>query len=361
MSYRYEKQFPGIGRVRRMTGLSERGEIEEFNGLIQYLLKTKPFAVELFRDGELSAIELLAAHRNHDLDRLIPDPRVFAFLWGNEGAFERVFMALPQGATVRRYRVSAKKFQGLTDARTVRDLGKIDYQRLSESWPGSPSDYMAFYRMLSQFLTRHFGGKRVGRNNQFRNEVLDMLPRKVERKRVPSITPAVFHRIVARTPDYAQPVFYTLLVTGLRIRSEYMRLERSDLRPATFELEVHGTKTFESQGVIPVAPDCWRWIELAVPCPIAYGQIRKHWMRACLAEGVARKIPDPFKGGRLRYDGPTLHDIRHLTAQFMTNEGVPESVVQRYLRHSDPTTTRRYTTQAVRAEAATALAKAVSQ
>jgi integrase len=359
MSYRYEKRLPGIGPIRKMTGLSTRDDFDEFSGLMLTLARTKPRLCEMFRDGEITATELLLANRNTDLSRLMPDARVLMALWGQNGAFERAFQGHKQGATVTRYRVSARKFHLLSPGlHMVRDLETVDYEALAKAWPGSPSDWMAFYRMLSHFLTRHFGGKRTGRSHPFRAQVMDLLPRKAEKKRVPAISPAVFHRLVSLTPVYAQPVYRALLITGFRW-GEYEALDRGHLRPQTFEIEVPGTKTVNSADVVPVDPACWAEIERAVPSPIAYGQIRKHWAKACLAEGLATKVPDPCRPGRLRYKGPTLHDIRHLTGQFMTNAGVPESMVQAYLRHSDPSTTRRYTMQAMRAEASSAIARAV--
>lgn len=379
VSFRYEKRLPGIGPVRKMTGLTDPDEIEEFKGLMQTLVRSRPALVEMFRDDKLTAIELLTANREEGgLSRLQPDPRVLVALWGESGAFEQAFRRhrTKDGQTVRRYRVSAKKLErlgvlpvlpefeakypaGLTPA-TVRDLERLDWDAIAANWQGSPSDWMAFYRMLSHFLTRHFGGRRVGKAHPWRAKVLDLLPRKAERKRVPAISPAVFSRIVARTPEYARPCYRALLITGFRVRSEYLALGRAHLRPQVFEVEVPGTKTEESAAVVPVDPSCWPWLDAAVPAPIAYGQIRKHWARACIDEGLAVRAPDPYRPGKTRYRGPTLHDIRHLTGQFMTNAGVPESMVQAYLRHTDPATTRRYTMQQMRSEAATAMARAMA-
>jgi integrase len=378
MSFRYECTLPGIGPIRKTTGLSDPADITEFKGLMVSLARSRPKLAEMFRDGALSATELLVANREDGgLSRLEPDPRVLVALWGEQGAFAEAWRRHPkrEGATVRRYRVSATKLERLGllpvlpefEARypgglapqTVRDLERLDWDAIAASWQGSPSDWMAFYRMLSHFLTRHFGGRRVGKAHPWRARVLDLLPRKAERRRVPAISPAVFARLVARTPDYAQPCYHALLITGFRVRSEYLALGREHLRPQVFEVEVPGTKTAGSAAVVPVDPACWPMLERAVPSPLAYGQIRKHWMRACLEEGLATKAPDVAHPGRLRYQGPTLHDIRHLTGQFMTNAGVPESMVQVYLRHTDAATTRRYTVQALRTEAAAAMARVI--
>lgn len=370
MSYRYEKRLPGIGSIRKMTGLKTKAEFTEFCGLMETASRYHPELARMFRDGEVSAQTLLFAGRQEALSALVPDVRTLLPLWGDTGAFERTFSRhrRADGETVKRYRVSVRKFERLVPGlSTVRDLETVDYEDLAKRWPGSPSDWMAFYRMMSTFLTLYMGGRRAGRHHAFRFKVMDLLPRKKENRRIPSITPAVFHRLVSLTPDYAQPVYWTLLITGLRSKSEFLACTKANLRPQVFEIDVPGTKTPESAAVIPVDPAMWHYIERAIPSPIAYGQIRKHWARACLKEGLAIKKPDPT--GRLnpttgkvrmRYVGPTLHDIRHLTAQYMTNEGVPESAIAAYLRHTDIATTRKYTIQQIRVEASSALVRAVA-
>lgn len=375
MSYRFEKSLPGIGQIRKVTGLTDPDEIVEFQGLMQTLARSRPKLVRMFASGELTATELLIANREEALARLEPDPRVLVTLWGERGMFASVFRRhrKSEGETVRRYRVSARKLERLGELpvlpeyeaqhpdglapQTVRDLGRVDWDAVAEEWQGSPSDWMAFFRMLSHALTLHFGGKRTGRAHLARTAIMDLLPRKAEHKRVPAISPAVFNRLVSLTPDYAQPCYQALLLTGFRVKTEYLRLGREHLRPQVFEVAVPGTKTAGSEAVIPIDPACWGMLDRAVPSPIRYGQIRKHWMRACLQEGLAVRGPDPWRPGKFRYDGPTLHSIRHLTGQFATNAGVAESLVQVYLRHSDAGTTRKYTVQQMRREVAGAMAQ----
>jgi integrase len=135
----------------------------------------------------------------------------------------------------------------------------------------------------------------------------------------------------------------TLVLTGLRA-SEYVALERHHLRPETFELEVPGSKTPGSAAVLPVEPAAWQWIDRAVPSPVGYRRRWHWWDCARRIEG----LPD------LR-----LHDLRHCTGQWAINEGVPESMVQVFLRHADPTMTRRYTVQQLRQEPVAAVARVI--
>jgi hypothetical protein len=211
--------------------------------------------------------------------------------------------------------------------------------------------------MLSHFLTIHFGWRRVGKANLTRRRSSISC----RGRRSGSGSPPSRRRCsIASSPSPRTTCGRATTPPsspGFRVRKEYLKLGRAHLRPEVFELEVPGTKTPESESVIPIDPVCWPMLERGVPPPIAYGQIRKHWMRVCLAEGFAVRAEDPYRPGKLRYKGPTLHDIRHLTGQFMTNAGVPEWAVQSYLRHTDPATTRGYTMQKLRAEAAAAMAR----
>jgi integrase len=167
--------------------------------------------------------------------------------------------------TVRRYRLSSAKLLRVAPQRQiVKDLDELDWDDLASRWPdkdgregkASPSDWMHLYRAVSRFLTVHLGGGRVGEHHPWRAKVMDLLPRKRERKRVPDLPPAVFLRVVARTPEDLRPAYVTLAATGLRL-GEFLALERSHLRAGTFEIEVPGAKTDDSAAIIPIDPKLW--------------------------------------------------------------------------------------------------------
>jgi integrase len=341
MSIRLEKTLPGFGFVRKSTGLTAPHEFEEFVGVLLGACRSKPQLVRCWIGGELDALAILNAARCETLSQLIPDARVLAPL---PEAFERAW-GLSRGGqeTLKRYRTCVKKLLRLEpQLRLVRDLEKADWDGIAESWPGSNSDYMAMYRMLSTFLTLHFGGKRTGRAHPWRALVLDKLPRKAEQSRTPNITPALFRAIVAHVPEHVAPALWLLVLTGLR-RGEYFRLGRAHLRPDTFEIVVPGTKTDGSSATLPVAPSAWHYIEAAVPAPVQYKALMAHWKAACLKE------KKDF----------WLHDLRHAAGQWAVNGGMAEAAVQGYLRHEDASTTRRYTLQNARQEVAIAIAAAV--
>lgn len=348
MSYRYEKRLPGIGVIRRSTNLVDPADIAVFQGLMLDLSRRRPEIVRLFRDRQLDAAAILRANERENLSELVPDARTLVPIWD---AFERAWEHHKSGALTRqRYRVSVAKLRrrcplpavagGTITPQTVADLPRVDWEALSGIWGGSPSDWMALYRMMSAFLSIHFGGGRVGKSNPFRLAVMDSLPRLREPGRVPKLSPDLFWKVVGDTPEHIRPAYVTLAGTGLRC-GEFLALEPEHLRRETFEIDVPGTKTAESAAVVPVEPELWPWVVAAVPSPVQYKWLREHWARSCRKHGLS-------SAGR--YDGPRLHDLRHCFGQWAITGGADEAAVQQYLRHSNITTTRRYTVQRIRAE-----------
>lgn len=356
-THRYERRLPGIGPVRRVTGLTDPDDITVFEGLMVELARTRPVIVEMFRDKLIDAHSMLRANREENLASLIPDARTIRPLWES---IDRAWESHRKGeATRARYRTAIRKLQrlcplpaisgGTFTPTSVAHLAQVDWDALAGIYGGSPSDWMALQRALSTFLTLHFGGKRTGRGHPFRLKVLDAIPRKAEQGRVPDISPQLFERMMRIVPDYVRPCYVTMVAAGLR-KGEYLALKREHLRPDSYAIEVPGTKTPGSEAVIPVTPEIWPWVEAAVPSPVQYKQLRLHFVRACRALGLS-------KPGR--YTGPRLHDLRHCTGQWATAGGVDEAAVQQYLRHRDPKTTRIYTVQQMRAEVSTVVSRSL--
>ncbi|HEU4649487.1 MAG TPA: tyrosine-type recombinase/integrase [Gemmatimonadales bacterium] len=357
-TFRLEKRYPGIGPVRVMTDLTDPSEITEFKGLMESLARSRPVLVSLFRAKKLTARDLLRASREERLGALLPDERLLIPI---ADAFESAWKLHERRKphTTRRYRTSSTKLLkvlpalGMPALSLVQDLAAVSWEEVAERWPdkkgregkASAADWMHCYRMVSRFLTLHLGGGRKGRLHQWRAEVLDLLPRKRERKRIPNIAPAVFGRVVKTTPDYLQPSYMALVITGFRL-GEFLACNREHLRPDVFELEVPGSKTEEGEAVVPIEPALWHWIDKAIPCPVGEWALRYHWQRACEKEG-------------LKWDW--LHDLRHCHAQWCINEKVPEAMVQASLRHTDASTTRRYTLQQMRQEPAAAIARVLAR
>ena len=77
--------------------------------------------------------------------------------------------------------------------------------------------------------------------------------------------------------------------------------------------------------------------------PLAYKALRLAFKAALRAAGLDT--------------GLRLHDLRHAHGQWAVEAGVPEALVQVSLRHTQASTTRRYTKQLGRATVAAGLAR----
>jgi len=155
---------------------------------------------------------------------------------------------------------------------------------------------------------------------------------------------ATFWRVVNAAPEHVRPAFVAIVALGLRV-GEYLRLRETDLHPLTKTVSIPGTKTAGSLAMLRADPELWPRVTAAVPEPVAYGWLRRHWKRALDTAGANVTL--------------RMHDLRHLTAQVLVNRGRSEASVQATMRHATPSMTRRYAKQRDRGENAAVLARAL--
>jgi integrase len=243
--------------------------------------------------------------------------------------------------TRKRYALSLRTAGKLTkdvwpsDPMRVRDLVDVDWPAVRTQWPGkSAADWNNMGRALRVFLTRL-----VGKPSTFRADVMARFPWEPEAERVPDLTPDVFWRVMGAAAEHVRPAYMTLLLTGMRDQSEYLKCKREHLLPNIHAVRVPGTKTKGSLGVVSVPAALWSWVDSAIPSPVKYKWLRIHWCRACVKAGAgAWSDPENEKG----YTGLRMHDLRHALGQWATDQGVPTNVVQDQLRHATEAMTRRY-------------------
>ena len=179
-------------------------------------------------------------------------------------------------------------------------------------------------RLLSRFLSLYLQSK----THPVREEILSKIPRAVEVERTTELTPAEFHALVAAAREDLKAPLWTLVLTGMRM-GEYLRCTVDDLRPARCAVRVPGSKTAASTGLVFVDPDDWHWIEAGIPSPLQYKAFRLAFKAAL----EAAELPGTTR----------LHDLRHAHGQWAVQGGAPEAMVQVSLRHTQASTTRRYT------------------
>lgn len=244
--------------------------------------------------------------------------------------------------TRRRYAVSRDQLKHrLPASLKVRDLLSVDWPALKDAWTKSASDWMHVRRMLSRFLSVYLGGKW----QPARHEIMQRVPYAAEAERNSELTTAQFLKLVeVARPDLKAPL-WTLVLTGMRM-GEYLRTERHHLVPSLCAVQVPGTKTQASRSMVRVDPEQWHWIEAGIPSPLKYKAFRLAFKEALEKAGLPRSI--------------RLHDLRHSHGQWAIDGGVSEALVQVSLRHTQASTTRRYTKQKSRSDVAAALSKALT-
>jgi integrase len=229
-----------------------------------------------------------------------------------------------------------KARSGLPETATVEALGSVEWKALKARWPKSDGDWFQLRAAVSKFLSDQLGDV----HHPFRHTVVKAIPFAKAAERVPDLDVATFWRIVNQTPEFLRAAYVTIAYLGLRV-GEYLRLQDTDLLPATKQVRVPGTKTASSAATLPVAPEMWAWVKAAVPSPLGYKWLRTHWVRARNA----------VQAGDVR-----LHDLRHFPAQLLVNAGQSEASVQSTMRHATASMTRRYAKQRDRGENAKVLA-----
>ena len=345
----------GVGRTALSSRTRNLSEFQRRDAILTKLAESAQVGtLRALRDGRISIEQLVEADRLGKLrdGDLLPDLLLLQPLWET---VERTLPRMGQNPqTRRRYRVSLhaareKARAWLGDDATLRDLGGVQWSELLQGWGRSGADWNHLRRAVSAFLTVVLGDK----YHPFRRRVMASFPKASERPRVPDLTPELFFRILDGVPEGLRACYMTLVVTGMRV-GEYLRCTRFNLKPATHEVEVAGTKTAASASSVAVAEALWPWITEGIPCPVGragpppvegvhldarYKRLRRVWASACARAGVSIR----------------LHDLRHCMGQWSVDAGVPEAKVQVALRHATPGMTRRYTMSKDRHEVATAM------
>lgn len=289
------------------------------------------------------ALELVEAYtREHGYkgSGLAAQVRLSANLWD---ALEETLPSMgAAAATRRRYEVSRDQLKKrLPAGLRVRDLETVEWATMKATWHAGSSDWMHVRRMVSRFLSLYLGGK----YHPVRHEILARIPYAAELERTSELTPAQFLKLADACRDDVRAGLWTLVLTGMRM-GEYLRADETHLRPEIHAVAVPGSKTAGSKALVRVDPSLWHWIEAGIPAPVQYKAFRLAFKAAL----KAAELPETTR----------LHDLRHAHGQWALDGGVTEALVQVSLRHTQASTTRRYTKQKGRADVATALAKTLT-
>lgn len=337
MNKRIDRIFPGVGRINLSSGTTKATLFRRLNSMLTDLHEHGYIDIlKAIKDQRLTLQEVYQAKRAERLSYVLADMLLDRPL--RASVDEWVPVSARTSSSRERYRVSWSGLlerAALPDDARVADLAEVDWRALHEDWPNSEADWNRMRAAVSRFLTMHLGDQ----YHPFRREIMAAMPRGREpRGRVPDVTPALLWSLLEHVREDARPAFVVLAATGLRIRSEYLRLEDHHLLPHTRGIQVpEEAKTEGSSEIIRCGETTWGWVCQAVPEELSYRQLYRAFKRA------ARTVGQPDL---------TPHDLRHLHGMLLSDAGVSEARIQSSLRHADPDMTRRYTMQRDRGEAA---------
>lgn len=346
-NFRFDRVFPGVGRIRCSSGTDRTGEFRKRDAILTKLFENAQLEVlRSFQRGEITIEQLVEADRVGRLKGadLMSEMALRQPLWT---AIDETLPNMGTSAeTRRRYFTSLAKLQRLgarwlPASAQVGDLASVDWKQLSAAWGGSAADWNHMRRALSTFLSTALGDV----YHPLRRTVMKQIALRSERPRVPDLAVEQFWRIIALTPEHARACYVVLAASGMRL-GEYLRCTRENLRPDSHAIQVPGTKTAASADMIFVAEELWPWVERGIPSPLQRKWMWTYWKRACRAVGQ----PD------LR-----LHDLRHFYSQLADEAGASTEMVMAALRHSNPATTRGYKTRKVKGEVARMVGSALTR
>lgn len=393
----FDRIFEGVGRIQNSSGIvvatkKDQKEFQRRDDILTKLYENGQLEVlRAFKEGRLSIQQLVEASREEMLKKagLLADLKLRARLWHDDAQCPKLLqhnatldhsgecvgsvdLMLPRMGrspnTRRRYETSLKKLQTsgvLPPNACVADLADVDWRALREDWwIGSAADWNHLGRALSRFLALHLSKKasgtaRTGKHHPFRLDVMDSFEMEDEGEgRVPDVTVDQFWKIVMKTPEHARPCYVGLVITGNRI-GEYLQIGEEHHNPDACSVKIPDGKT--GYRTIRYAQSVRKWMARAIPSPLQYGWLRKYFIDACIELGFGERVEDPLRPGKTIYQGLRLHDLRHLHAQWATDEGIAEAAVGDSLGHKDPRMTRRYTRQKNRGQVAEAVGRAMTR
>ncbi len=347
--YRIDLRLKGVGRLQVSSGTSQRREYERRKQVLRDLHADGRLDVlTALNAGTVSMVEVLAGVRETGVKTLTALV-LHRPLWASLADALKASTAGTE--TTDRYRLSVTTLERcgvLPKGARVRDLATVEWPRVRPSFK-SASDWMHLRRALSALLSIHLGDM----THPFRREVIGRIETEKEGERTPDVTIAQFWACVDRLPSWAVDPIRCIALTGVRC-GEYIHATADDLRPATLEWVVRG-KT--GTRPVAVAAAAWPIVCAAVPARYApppragernsstrrYQLLQQAWMKATRAEGVVC----------------TLHGLRHLHGQLLSDLGESDGSVADVLGHGDAKTTRRYTKRTNRRDAAEGIAGAI--
>ncbi len=366
-------RFAEVGRINRPSGAKSRADYDARVAVLDELWEDRNLdLLRAFQAGEVSMDYLMALKNKKQLDHGVEDLRL------RRPLFEMLDEVVPKLGRKKKTRdgyqtLLAKLVSlatpALTERAVVRDLERIDWDATMEAWQATGVSGQSWNNMtiaLGSFLSAV-----VGKRSAARERIMERVPRAATSPgRVPDATVEQLAAVVMRMPRRTGSTALGLLVTGVRME-DFLGLDpEKDLLPNQEAIRVEGleapgdakpftqsSKNDPSRGIRYVPSGFWPVVEWAARNKPAYVTLRRHWCQACHEVGlgvVSRTKDDPNHRWpqTFRYEGMTMHDLRHSYAQYVSDAGMPLEQLRHALGHADVSSTARYAARLAKKEAA---------
>lgn len=361
---RFNRVFPApVGRIHKSSGARTLREFRKRDAILTDLAEEGQLDVLLaFKRDDVTIEQLVQAKRKKRLASasLMADIKLKSRLWDKDekerGAVTTTIAAMRcSQATKDRYTVAFSQLEAiaaehLPDDATVAQLAAVPWATILDAWKVAPATRNRLRSAVSAFLSRFLDDK----YHPFRRAVVKSIPLYEEPTDDPkSITPDEFWTLMDHVPDPAVPCFVTMAASGMRV-SEYLAADR--IRRVVLGnrevIEIRFAKGKTGSGVAYADVDYEAYVRAAVPCRIAKAPAR---LGKCQNDARYKRLRKIFaKASEKTGIVATIHYLRHLFGQ-MASDDVPQSDVQRALRHKTSKMTERYTNRKVRGNVAVAV------
>jgi hypothetical protein len=301
-----DRQFSGIGRIRRASGTSDRRVLAGINKMLDVLYEQGLHGqLEAIRDGSLKPIAAYAVFRTSRPDR-VPDAPAMMPLEAAWTAWEE---ATPNTATrkMRRFAWAQLKTK-LPPAANVSQLPTVLQHLRKELTAQAPT----FNRVRACVLSFLKGTLGKGHGSYLAVRDIEGMTEHAKRRAAPTLAKAITVR--RRLGGAAGEAWWSMVITGMGPKE----LDGS-WSVGTDRIAIHGTKRGARDRIIP---------RFGTPVRRGMG-----WKQ--IREAIAA-LPDELKVQR--YDG------RRAFAHLIEEAGIPRTRRRMYLGHAVGDVTDRYET-----------------
>lgn len=278
--FRFDRVFPGVGRIHISSGTTNALEFRRSNSVLTKLFESSQIEVlKAFQHGAITIEQLVDADRAGRFRGadLLSDLALRKHLGSRPSErfhpWARV-LRLGAGTTRRSRSFDSKESSERTRRSAISGTSGGD-------WNESRADRTHLRRAVSTFRTTLPGDV----NHPFRRGVMKQIPIADERTgSEPEISVDRFLDLVSRVPRRAQRCYWCSRSPVCEPANTFSA-HKTSLDALAHTVSVPGAKTGAMRAKVEVALELCSWIEAGISSPLRYGWMRRYFKRAAVEIG----------------------------------------------------------------------------